>query len=358
MSASAAIIHVPSEQGTIQAGIDVAVSGDTVLVADGTYSGAGNKNLDFNGKAITVQSENGAEGCVIDCENEGRGFYFHSGETSSSVLDGLTIRNGNANGSYPHNRGGGIYCADFSSAIVINCVIENSSALSNGGGICISNNSVLEILNSTINGNSTGEYGGGLACTDSSEISISESIISGNNGGGVYCANSQLEINVSSIIENSSNGIYTYYSHSSVIRSSYVDSNTGNGIKSRYSSTQISDTTITNNRNGIYFDGSTIPSFLNNCLIANNSDTSGGGITCFVSSPTINNCAIIDNTASSYEGGGLYVVESESSINNCIITGNIASHGGGIYLHGSAPSIANCTFSNNTSHDHGSAIFM
>jgi len=32
---------------------------DTVLVADGTYIGEGNKNLDFGGKAITVTSENG-----------------------------------------------------------------------------------------------------------------------------------------------------------------------------------------------------------------------------------------------------------------------------------------------------------
>ena len=59
----------PLEDGTaahpydaIQEGINAAVSGvDDVLVKDGTYTGTGNKDLDFGGKAITVQSENGPD---------------------------------------------------------------------------------------------------------------------------------------------------------------------------------------------------------------------------------------------------------------------------------------------------------
>jgi hypothetical protein len=66
----AATIHVPADQPTIQAGIDAAVNGDTVLVADGTYTGVGNRDIDFKGKAITVKSENGPENCIIDCEKE------------------------------------------------------------------------------------------------------------------------------------------------------------------------------------------------------------------------------------------------------------------------------------------------
>ena len=87
---------------TIQAAVDWTVNGDTVVVRDGTYTGGGNRDIDFRGKAITVCSENGPATCIIDCEQLGRAFYFHTGETSSAVVSGFTIRNGSA------ESGGGI----------------------------------------------------------------------------------------------------------------------------------------------------------------------------------------------------------------------------------------------------------
>ncbi len=92
----AAEIRVPADQSTIQAGIDAAVNGDTVLVADGVYEGPGNRDLDFQGRAITVRSGNGAETCIIDCDgtvsDQHRGFYFHNGEGRDSVVEGFTIK--------------------------------------------------------------------------------------------------------------------------------------------------------------------------------------------------------------------------------------------------------------------------
>lgn len=115
---------------TIQSAIDAASENDIVLVADGTYTGEGSKNLDFCGKAITVRSENGPEKCIIDCEGVGRGFYFHSSETQSSVLDGFTITNGLA------DYGGGIRCS--ATPTINNCKILNNEAERSGGGVYFS----------------------------------------------------------------------------------------------------------------------------------------------------------------------------------------------------------------------------
>ncbi|MHC4500820.1 MAG: LamG-like jellyroll fold domain-containing protein, partial [Planctomycetota bacterium] len=82
-------LYVPAQYGRIQAAIDAAVNGNTVVVLPGTYTGEGNRDIDFLGKAITVRSidpndPNIVAATIIDCngteDDPHRGFYFHSGE--------------------------------------------------------------------------------------------------------------------------------------------------------------------------------------------------------------------------------------------------------------------------------------
>ena len=156
-----ATINVPTTgYPTIQAGIDAAVNGDTVLVADGTYTGDGNKNLDFKGKAITVISKNGPNNTIINCENDGRGFWFHTGESENSVLSGFSITNGQA------DFGGGIACFSASPTITDCIITENATESFTpfdglGGGIYCEASAPI-IRDSIISKNSAIYYGGGI----------------------------------------------------------------------------------------------------------------------------------------------------------------------------------------------------
>ncbi|UCD75335.1 MAG: hypothetical protein JSV91_00150 [Phycisphaerales bacterium] len=79
---------------TIQAGINAAVNGDQVLVANAVYAGEGNTDLNFFGRAITLKSINGPDYCIIDgTDGEDPAFRFEYGEEADTVLDGFTITN-------------------------------------------------------------------------------------------------------------------------------------------------------------------------------------------------------------------------------------------------------------------------
>ena len=91
---------------TIQAAIDADDSADVIEMADGTFRGDGNRDIDFDGKAITLRSQSGnPKECSIDCRGSEsdphRGFDFHHGESSESVIQGVRIIHG-----YAHTDGG------------------------------------------------------------------------------------------------------------------------------------------------------------------------------------------------------------------------------------------------------------
>jgi len=84
---------------------------------------------------------------------------------------------------------------------------------------------------------------------------------------------------------------------------------------------------------------------------------SGGAINCDHSSPTIEKCMILGNSAV-WSGGGIYCSGSNSTIRNCIIAGNSAHEGGAVRCTaGSEVSILNCTVAGNIADLQGGGIY-
>jgi hypothetical protein len=212
------IIRVPSELPTIQAAIDAAVNGETVLVAPGTYV----ETINFRGKSITVTSEQGPEQTIIDGAGRGPVVTFGSRETRSAVLSGFTIRGGlttHAGGgiligsSSPTIRGNvitanractgvGVYSSFGSPLIEHNRITGNTIHGCTGGwgiGVYIGGNSAAEVIGNEITDN-TGEAatGGGLALFAAGSALVRDNLIARNAtsgplgcgfGGGIATAN-------------------------------------------------------------------------------------------------------------------------------------------------------------------------
>jgi len=169
----ARVVHVPStEAPTIQTGINRAILNDTVLVADGVYTGTGNYNIDLKRRSV-LMSEHGPEYTIIDCQGSSsdrrRAFLFWRGEDSSTVVEGFTIR-------------GGYAPADFED--------QYHDLYSAGGAISFLNNSSPVIRNCTFTLNHADRCGGAVLCAGSSP-SFVDCLFEANDAdweGGAVCA--------------------------------------------------------------------------------------------------------------------------------------------------------------------------
>ncbi|MCK5602118.1 hypothetical protein KAR91_09620, partial [Candidatus Pacearchaeota archaeon] len=174
---------------TIQAAIDIAINGDIVQVEDGTYTGWGNRDIRFLGKAITVRGNVADPNLVvIDCQGSSDyrycGFEFNNNEGTDSILEGLTVTNG-----YAHTSGGGIYCV-ASSPTIQNCIITNNTAHAFGGGL-FGCGGVIQ--NCIINANSATARGGGLYDCDGIIRNCTITNNSSGAGGGLYGCNGTIQ---------------------------------------------------------------------------------------------------------------------------------------------------------------------
>jgi cathepsin L len=298
---------VPGTYPTIKAAMTAATGNTIITLAPGIYTGPDNTNIDFDGKPVTIRSINPADpntiaATVIDCQASGinlrRAFIFDSGETQTSTLYGLTIRNG-----YINDNGGAVYCY-YSSPTFKNCVFQNNTATGYkkaGGAIALYNSSAV-ITNCRITDNFASGYGGGISCRDGSRPVISNCQVldnhSNDEGGGIYCwVNSNAQIDHTVIAGNHGN-------------------NAGGGVFF-YESGDSADP------NG--------PALSFCTIAANTTDGPGGGLFIMDSFVNMNNSIVWDNTAPAFNGPQIALLDDSLNgttlqVNYCDVAGLDQGH--------------------------------
>jgi len=185
--AAAAVHRVPSEFATIQAGIDASAEGDTVLVAPGTYTGAGNISLDLGSRNLMLCSEAGPSATVITSDlTNAFGVRIAGGQDRRTVLAGLTFYR--CDSAAP---GGGAVCCLGTSPILRDLVIDDCWSESFGGGVYCESGSPL--IRNTVFRNNTALFFGDLGWA---------------LGGAIYAEDAQLELEGCSFLNNTA--VQTY----------------------------------------------------------------------------------------------------------------------------------------------------
>jgi len=311
-----------------------------IVLTDGIYTGARNKNLDYDGRAVTVRSANGRVNCVIDMEGDGRGFCFHSHEPAGARVEGLTIQNGWVDVNDPYGQMGGAILVAGSSPTLVNCAFTGNSAFWLGGALFVAlAPSPLQIVGCEFRDNRVSNDTGSM------------------DGGAIYCSASQLSISNCAFTDNRVQGEYAVGFGGAVYAKDQSQLELANCILQGNVAT----------RGGAIHMSGDSQLMLHNCVLSNNTASggaysTGGGIYLYESAAAVERCMITGNTAGRF-GGGMYCADQSGdiSLQNCLIAENSASYGGGAHFIGANEKslrLQNCTITGNTSSEQGGGIYV
>ncbi|MEF8811312.1 MAG: right-handed parallel beta-helix repeat-containing protein, partial [Bacteroidales bacterium] len=234
--------------------------------------------------------------------------------SEETVLDGFTIKEGNAGGGY----GAGIYnlaseSGNRSKPRIRNCIIENNTADGPGAGMynkCeFDTDGCNPVLNNTtiINNEGGGIYNDANGGYEASPV-LTNCVITGNNGVGInnYGNGGRTSPQLTNCIINGNNddGVFNYSSNSGeaspVLVNSIISGNQGDGISNQGYSGEISPllvncTVTANGKHGMVNSNNgaqCIPVLTNTILWNNNAIVSGDEVKNTDASPSFTHCNI------------------------------------------------------------------
>jgi hypothetical protein len=308
-------ILVPTDQPTIQQGINAAIDGDTVLVSPGVY----HETISIFSKRIAVVSAAGPKTTIIDAQRAGTVVAIAGFVAGSQIrLEGFTIENGTGgivvwSGSptivgniITNNVGCDCVGVDveFSSPLILSNVITGNFRSGcfggiGGGGIGVKGAGAVQIVHNIITNNSTTRYGGGIALYSAGNPLIRDNFIAwnvGESGGGVGIVNDSTSTFLNNVFvgnhaSGAGGGIYS--SVPGGARGPYIINNTFADNFSSAGSAIYSDG----------FDSSSV--FENNIMVAYSNQTALYLGTFFdVPQPQMTNNDIISPLGKAFDGRG------------------------------------------------------
>ncbi len=181
--ATATVYRVPADYATLSAALNRASrASDTVLVANGVWSGNGNNGLSYRTGRVTLISENGPRECIIDGQGSANTAITMDG---SCELSGFTIRRFERNAIIINGE------RDFN---INNCLIESNTNDSTWSAVRITGNGCRGDIKFCSLRNNSSRFGGAIRITSNAEVTIESCWFSNNNadsiGGAIYLSGS------------------------------------------------------------------------------------------------------------------------------------------------------------------------